>query len=161
MEAVEMTLPFSSPCPSSPALEGNTEREADHLANIQKLQEIDDDSTYWSNTGEKYDASCESLSLSTQSSLLSTSVLGTGAFGNVYRVICRQIPMAKKSIRTSSEAQLDAVKAEVRAGQRLNGHTHIVQLVGTYITEHHGESMLHILSFPVADRDLERFLTDY
>lgn len=114
----------------------------------------------WSGMGQKYDVDYESLGSDLEDQLMTGTAIGHGAAGTVQRVVCCGIPLAQKSIRTTTSAAVAAVKSEVETILNLKGHRHIVQLVGTYYTTDHGHKMYHLLTFPVADCDMDIFLND-
>lgn len=131
-----------------------------HEDHISRLEGIEVDSTFWSGIGQKYDVFYDNLGAELQEQLMNGTPLGGGAFGTVQLVMCRGITLARKSIRTPTSANLNAVKAEIDAIRNLAGHQHIVRLVGTYLSTEHGHTMYHILTFPVADCDMNTFLGD-
>ena len=131
-----------------------------HQEYLITLKGWDDNAEYWSRRGEKFDVQYESLDPDVQRQLKSTGTLGCGSSGCIHRIVYNQIPLARKSLRAMNKAQLTALQSEVAAVKRVESHHHIVKLVGTYGSTHHEEDMLHILTFPVAHCDLDKFLSD-
>jgi hypothetical protein len=83
------------------------------------------------------------------------SHLGSSMSASVDSVLCRRIALARKTMRCNRRWTVADALGEVYHLQNLR-HFHIVQLVGTYLQ---GRSF-SILTYPVADMHLGRFLED-
>ena len=132
--------------------------ETDYESRLSLLKEMNATSTYWTGTDQQFDVNYESLSSDIRSQLYNRRTLGTGVNGEVHEIQCQNINMARKSVRACHRRPLASLKSEINAIQKLEDHRHIVRLMGSYITSDHGGETLHILTFPVADCDLHRFL---
>lgn len=130
----------------------------DQLAELKVIEE----KVEWSGIGEKYDVNFDRLDKEIQEQLKAGTDLGSGGFGRVTKVICRQIPMANKSIRVERHSEtLKRRKREPKHAQNLDGHGHITKIVGTCLVAHSGgDETFHILSFPVTYLDLNKFLSE-
>ncbi|KAH6045969.1 hypothetical protein HBI67_240680 [Parastagonospora nodorum] len=80
-------------------------------------------------------------------------LLGSGGIAFVYKVKCRRISMARKTIHTRTPFTKETAISEVGHMARLK-HSHIVRLIGTYVWTRE----FCILMYPVADGNLETFL---
>lgn len=133
------------------------QREAHRL----RLDELANGPARWANVNSTFDVDFEKIPKELQMQLQSGKPIGSkGGYGIVRRIVYRDVPLAKKSILTYTKADLNRIKQEVSIGKKLDGHRHIVQLVGTYITTADGNQFLNILTFPVAACDLDRLLDD-
>jgi len=79
--------------------------------------------------------------------------LGFGASGDVYKVTCKGIPLARKRIYLKRRVNSKEVRGELDILKRLS-HKHIITLVGSYSKG----SVLGLLLFPAAVCDLGKFL---
>ncbi|KAH5586826.1 hypothetical protein HBI88_214900 [Parastagonospora nodorum] len=79
--------------------------------------------------------------------------LGFGGVGFVYKVKCRRISIARKTIYRRTPFTRENAISEVGHMARLK-HSHIVRLIGTYVWMRE----FCILMYPVADGNLETFL---
>jgi serine/threonine protein kinase len=79
--------------------------------------------------------------------------LGSGGVGFVYKVKCRRISMARKTIYRRTPFTRENAISEFEHMARLK-HSHIVRLIGTYVWMRE----FCILMYPVADGNLETFL---
>jgi serine/threonine protein kinase len=81
-------------------------------------------------------------------------LLGSGSYGNVHKVRCRRIFLARKSMTCSNHRlRLDDAITEVEHLKRMR-HAHIIQLVGSYVQGRE----FSILMYPVADYSLAVFM---
>jgi hypothetical protein len=87
--------------------------------------------------------------------LTALSHLGASNTATVDKVLCRRIPLARKMMRCNRRWTVADALREVYHLQNLR-HSHIVQLVGTYVQGRN----LAILMYPVADCHLGTFLED-
>jgi serine/threonine protein kinase len=110
------------------------------------MEELD-----WSGRGEFIEfKSNEEVPLTVVRELASTST------AIVEEVQCRRIRLARKSMFARPEARLSAALDEIRHLKKLK-HAHIVRIVGAYVLERE----ISILTYPVADYDLESFLKEF
>ena len=134
------------------------------LARLLKIQE---GQSKWSGTGEIYDVDYDTIVPEVKNELKfkpGRKELGKGGFGIVQKVKCLKIAMARKSIVAQSSKHLAQIKAETDTTKKVaeGQHRHLIQLVGYYRTtdDHSGITTYLILTFPVADCDLDSFLND-
>lgn len=62
---------------------------------------------------------------------------------------------------SNTDYNIDQIVRETSIGKTVDGHEHIVKLIGTYQSTSHGNNFRHILTFPVAVCDLEQLLEDF
>lgn len=134
--------------------------EAKFERQLSRLLELERSTKKWSGTGQAYDVDYEDVEpVAIRKELRKSEELGEGAFAMVRRTTCHSIPLARKSLHALSEQRLKDIKEEIKIGVSFAGHKHLVKLVGTYTTEEHsGATTYHILTFPVADCDMDKFL---
>lgn len=149
-------MDYPTPLTTSPS--GASKSDQEHEKQLWLLKQMKTESLYWTGTEQQFDVEYESLSQNVKFQLNNQQTLGYGKNGEVHKVLCGGICMARKGVRASSQHPMDAIKSEVEAVQKLEGHRHIVKLVGSYVARYHGEDTLYILTFPVAECDLHRFL---
>lgn len=82
-------------------------------------------------------------------------ILGHSGSAVVDVVRCKRIILARKTIRCNYRMKREDAAKEVEHLQKLN-HAHIVRMIGTYVFKNSKD--LHILIYPVADYDLEKFM---
>lgn len=82
-------------------------------------------------------------------------ILGHTASALVESVICRNVRLARKTVRCTRRLKREDALKEVEHLQRLE-HSHLVRVVGTYIVTPRKD--LSILLYPVAEYNLETFL---
>ena len=82
--------------------------------------------------------------------------IGHSGTALVESVLCRRIRLARKSVRVNRRAKLEDLVKEVAYLNRLR-HTHVVQLVGSYLQG----TVFAILLYPVATGDLTKFLNEW
>lgn len=130
--------------------------EAAHEALVHRLEDMERTGVYWTGTAERYDVDYNSLNDLLRSQLAATPerLLGGGGFGVVHEVNPAGIRMVRKNLLPLSSRD---VRAEVAAIRRLQGHHHIVTIVGSFVTEN---DRLNILIFPRADCNFDDFLDD-
>ncbi|KAF2478369.1 kinase-like protein [Lindgomyces ingoldianus] len=87
--------------------------------------------------------------------LVVENVLGHTASALVESVICRNVRLARKTVRCTRRVRREDALKEVEHLQRLE-HSHLVRVVGTYIITPRKD--LSILLYPVAEYNLETFL---
>ena len=87
--------------------------------------------------------------------LVVENVLGHTASALVESVICRNVRLARKTVRCTRRLRREDALKEVEHLQRLE-HSHLVRVVGTYIITPRKD--LSILLYPVAECNLEAFL---
>lgn len=134
--------------------------EAEFERQLSHLLELERSPKKWSGTGKAYDVDYEDVEpVAIRKELRKSEELGEGAFAMVRRTTCHSIPLARKSLHALSKQRLKDIKKEIKIGVSLAGHEHLVKLIGTYTTEEHsGATTYHILTFPVADCDMDKFL---
>jgi serine/threonine protein kinase len=81
--------------------------------------------------------------------------LGSSSTAIVESVKCKRILLARKTIRCGRQLSKDNAINEVAHLNRLN-HSHVVQVIGTYIIEND----LSILLYPAAEYNLDSFILD-
>lgn len=110
------------------------------------LDELD-----WSGRGQFVEFNAgETVPLEYRREISSTS----GAI--VEEVICRQIRLARKSMICRPESRLKSALEEIRHLRQLD-YAHIVRIVGAYVQG----ITISILTYPVAEWDLESFLLSF
>ncbi|KAJ4299506.1 hypothetical protein N0V90_004751 [Kalmusia sp. IMI 367209] len=82
--------------------------------------------------------------------------IGHSSTALIESVRCRRIRLARKSIRCTRNAKLEDLIQEVAYLHRLR-HPHVIQLVGTYLQN----KTFAILLYPVATRDMSKFLDEW
>lgn len=134
--------------------------ESNHEQHLRKLISITSDPGGWSTIGN-FDIKLSNIPIEYQDQLQAGQIIGSkGGFGVVKRVVVRGVPLAQKTIMSSSDYTIDLIKRETSIGKKVDGHRHIVRLVGTYQSSSYGNDFRHILTFPVAVCDLQQFLDD-
>jgi serine/threonine protein kinase len=107
----------------------------------------------WSGKGQHVEYSTSEKPL-LRSILQVEDTLGSTSTALVESVKCRRILLARKTVRCNRRITKEIAIEEVAHLSRLN-HSHIVRVIGTYSM---GET-LSILMYPVADWNLETFLS--
>jgi serine/threonine protein kinase len=107
----------------------------------------------WSGKGQHVEYSTSEKSL-LRSILQVEDTLGSTSTALVESVKCRRILLARKTVRCNRRITKEIAIDEVAHLSRFN-HAHIVRVIGTYSM---GET-LSILMYPVADWNLETFLS--
>ena len=137
--------------------------EIEGLEDDQALQVLDAwaKGMQWTGNGKRFDALYATLDGKFQNQLKQCRFLGVGGHGQVNKVLYRAVMMARKSFMIPAdieEHRLEELKKEAKLGLKLEGHHHIIKTVGTYLE---GEDWFHMLLYPVAACDLDRFLADF
>ena len=155
---------MSSPNPVLDILERSlthARAESGYDAQLEELNKMNSGLLGWSGAGN-FDVDFKRIPNKYRQQLTSGEIIGSqGAFAVVKRIVYRGIPLAQKTIMPNSQRDVDLIKQETLIGKRVDGHKHIVKLVGTYQSTSLGNNFHHILTFPVAACDLEQFLNDF
>ncbi|KAI9702538.1 MAG: hypothetical protein M1836_001018 [Candelina mexicana] len=88
--------------------------------------------------------------------LESLATLGCSLTALVDKVRCRRIHLARKTMKCNARVKMGTVMTEVALLQRLR-HSHIIQLVGSYLKER----SFSILLYPAAEYNLAQYMEGY
>lgn len=140
--------------------------ENEHKDSESKLMKLNKQGLYWSGAEGQFNIKHQNLPKSVRSAIDAPGTkLGGGAHGSVSRIRCRDIPIARKNIIVHSSAQckegVERIRNEIKHARRLKGHRHIFRIIGAcYKQLSHTEPRWSILTFPVANCNLEGFMRD-
>ena len=158
------STPERIPEPSAPMAIIYKQVENEHRKLFYRLRDMKRQSEMWSGAPCHFDVRYESLPDTEKTKINSfMGDLGSGGSAVVTKIIYGGIPMAKKKIWLSihEHGRLKRIEEEIKAARKLDGHRHIVNTLGTIVQKvDEFDVKVHILTFPVANCNLDKFLTD-
>lgn len=138
--------------------------EKEHRKFFYRLRDMRRQSQMWSGAPCNFDVRYESLPDIEKTKIDAyEKVLDSGGSGVVFKTLYGDIPIAKKRILLSihERGRLKRIEEEIKAARKLDGHRHIVNTLGTCFHQLSDcDAKIYILTFPVANCNLENLLND-